>query len=365
MTKVPSFLRRRNGCTWALLALLAGCAEPQRIPVRHTRVSVVDDAFFINGRPTYAGRTWEGRKIEGLLLNARMVQGTFDDLNTQTVSRWAYPDTKTWDPDRNTTEFVAAMPEWRRHGLLAITLNFQGGNPVGYTKEQPWHNSAFREDGTLRPGYLARFERILTRADELGMIVILGIFYFGQDERLRDEGAVLAAFDNALDWITENGYRHVLIEVNNECNIRYDHAILKPDRVHELISRARRRGYLAGTSFSGGALPTENVVRASDFLLLHGNGVQEPGRIAEIVRHARAIPGYRPMPVLFNEDDHFDFDRPSNNLVAAIGEYCSWGYYDPGQNDYSDGYQSPPVRWDLNTPRKKSFFGLVKAISGE
>jgi len=71
------------------------------------------------------------------------------------------------------------------------------------------------------------------------------------------------------------------------------------------------------------------------------------------------------MPILFNEDDHFDFDQPLNNLVAAVGEYCSWGYFDPGKSDYSDGYQSPPVRWDLNTPRKKGFFELVKKITGE
>jgi hypothetical protein len=38
-------------------------------------------------------------------------QGIFDDLNPETRARWAYPDTKKWDPDRNTREFVAAMPQ--------------------------------------------------------------------------------------------------------------------------------------------------------------------------------------------------------------------------------------------------------------
>jgi len=128
----------------ALLLLAAGCVEPPQIPVRRTQVTIQGDAFFINGKPTYAGRTWNGKKIEGLLLNSRMVQGTFDDLNLETAKRWVYPDTKTWDPDRNTNEFVAAMPEWRKHGLLAITLNFQGGSPEGYSIDQPWHNSAFR-----------------------------------------------------------------------------------------------------------------------------------------------------------------------------------------------------------------------------
>jgi hypothetical protein len=155
-----------------------------------------------------------------------MVQGILDDLNPQTRDRWAYPDTGRWDPDRNTDEFVAAMPEWRRHGLLAFTLNLQGGSPEGYSREQPWHNSAISEDGTLRPDYMARLRRILERADELGMVVILGVFYIGQDARLRDEAAIVRALDNAVDWVLDQGYRNVLLEVNNECNVRYHHPIL-------------------------------------------------------------------------------------------------------------------------------------------
>ena len=345
--------------------LLASCSAVPTTSPRKTEVSIRGDAFFINGKPTYAGRTWNGKKIEGLLLNSRMVQGTFDDLNPATVGRWAYPDTKTWDPERNNREFLAAMAEWRRHGLLAITLNLQGGSPEGYSKEQPWLNSALTETGDLRADYMARFERILDRADELGMVVILGIFYFGQDERLKDEAAVLRGLDHALDWILSKKYRNVVIEANNECNVRYDHAILKPERIHELIDRTRKRGFLAGTSYGGGTIPKENVVRASDFLLLHGNGVKEPEKIAEMVRKTRAVAGYRPMPILFNEDDHFDFDKPANNFVAAVGEYCGWGYFDPVKNNYQDGYQSPPVRWDLNTDLKKGFFAKLKEITGE
>jgi hypothetical protein len=348
-----------------LLSLLAACASPAAGASRRTVVSIHGDAFHLNGKPTYAGRTWQGKKIEGLLLNSRMVQGTFDDLNPETAGRWAYPDTKTWDAERNNREFLAAMAEWRRRGLLAITLNLQGGSPEGYSNKQPWHNSALTPTGDLRPEYLARFERILDRADELGMVVILGIFYFGQDERLQDEAAVVRGVDNALAWLRSKGYRHVLIEVNNECNIRYDHAILKPERVHELIERTRKQGFLAGTSYGGGTIPKENVVRASDFLLLHGNGVKEPAKIAEMVRKTRAVPGYRPMPILFNEDDHFDFEKPENNFVAAVGEYCGWGYFDPGKNNYEEGYQSPPVRWDLNTDRKRSFFAKLHELTGD
>jgi hypothetical protein len=76
-------------------------------------------------------------------------------------------------------------------------------------------------------------------------------------------------------------WRNVLVEVNNECDVSYDHAILKPDRIHELIDRVCNtkqdgRSLLAGTSYGGATIPRENVVRSSDYLLLHGNGVKDP-----------------------------------------------------------------------------------------
>jgi hypothetical protein len=339
---------------------------------RHTAVSIHGDAFHINGRPAYAGRTWNGHKIEGLLLNSRMVQATFDDLNPQTAAQWAYPDTGRWDPERNTREFVAAMPLWRKHGLLAITVNFQGGSPRGYSSDQPWHNSAFNADGSLREDYLRRMESVIDKADELGMVVILGYFYFGQDQRFTDEAAVIAATDAATRWVFDKGYTNVLIEINNECNVRYDHPILQPGRVHELIDRVKRterdgRRLLVGTSYGGGTIPRENVVRASDFLLIHGNGVEDPARIAEMVRETRDVPGYRPMPILFNEDDHFEFDKPKNNFTAAIGEYTSWGYFDFRQRGegFDDGYQSVPVNWQITGARKRAFFKLLSEITGE
>ena len=78
----------------------------------------------------------------------------------------------------------------------------------------------------------------------------------------------------------------------------------------------------------------------------------------------RKLKSWRPMPVLFNEDDHFEFDKPDNNFIAAVESYVSWGYFDPGASDYSDGYQCPPVNWGINTPRKKAFFNLLKEMTG-
>src|SRR5512133_1552891 len=110
--------------------------------VPKTVVTIKEGDFFINGKITLKGRKFENISIEGLLPNSRMVQGIFDDLNPETRQLWKYPDTGVWDPDRNTNEFVAAMPEWRKLGLLAFTLNLQGGSPTGYGNKG-WINPGF------------------------------------------------------------------------------------------------------------------------------------------------------------------------------------------------------------------------------
>jgi hypothetical protein len=97
-------------------------------------VQIRGDDFWIDGAPSYPGRTWRGHRIEGLLLNSRMVQATFDDQNPATRARWRYPDSGRWDPERNVSEFVSQLPEYRRRGLLAVTVNFQGGSPEGYSR---------------------------------------------------------------------------------------------------------------------------------------------------------------------------------------------------------------------------------------
>jgi hypothetical protein len=131
--------------------------------------------------------------------------------------------------------------------------------------------------------------------------------------------------------------------------------------------------YYVSTSYTGGRIPQSNVVRASDFVLLHGNGVKEPKRITEMVELSRTVEGYRPMPVLFNEDDHYDFDKPENYMINALKSGASWGYFDfrkrgetltKADSTFSEGYQSVPVDWSIGSQRKKDFFRLLARISG-
>jgi hypothetical protein len=356
--KILSFL--------VMAMIAASFAQAQN---RKTSLSIKGQQFYINGKLTYEGRYWNGHKIEGLLFNSRMVQGIFDDLNPLTREQFQYPDTRKWDADRNTREFVEAIPDWKRHGLLAFTLNLQGGSPLGYGNKG-WINSAFDSIGNLRPDYLKRLEMILDKADREGMVVILGYFYFGQDEVLKDEKAVLKAVDHATDWLLKKRYKNVMVEINNECNIRYDHDILKPARVHELIQRVQKMSagkLLVSTSYSGNFTPLPNVVKVADYILLHGNGTKKPEDITALVERTRKVDGFTNKPVLFNEDDHFDFDKDVNNMLAATKAYASWGYFDyrlKGEESFDEGFQSVPVNWKISSARKKGFFNKVKEITG-
>ena len=76
------------------------------------------------------------------------------------------------------------------------------------------------------------------------------------------------------------------------------------------------------------------------------------------------------MPIVFNEDDNTNFDEPTNDLIVAVREHASWGFYDPGEgacgyhvrSTYTDGFQNVPINWRINTERKRGFFKLVSHL---
>lgn len=322
------------------------------------KVSIKGESFLLNNMPTYADVNNVNPRAIGMLLNARMVQALFEDENPETRGLWRYPNGDDFDPERNTDEFIAALPLYKAHGVIAFTINMQCGGPKAqyFTGNQPWHVSGFEENGALKSSWINRLRRVLEAARELGMVVILGLFYFGQDQRLLNEAAVKRAVENMVNWLMEHRYRNVLLEIANECDHPgYDHEIIKPHRIVELISLAKEvsGGELpVSTSFCGGVIPPDNILRVVDFVLLHGNG-QTPERIRSMVRAVRSRLQSFGMskPIVFNEDG-----TDLRNMEAALSEGASWGYYDQGRNNYRDGFQSPPTNWLINTPSKRAFF---------
>lgn len=355
-----------------------------------TTISIHQDEFHLDGRPTYAGRTFEGKKIQGLLMNVRAVQATFDDANPATREHWVYPDTGVWDPERNTDEFCAALPAWRAHGVLAFTINFQGGGAIYRPEVYDYYdNNAFTAQGELKPAYAARIRRVLAQADQLGMAVIVGLFYWKHVQKLADEAAVWRAAENAVDFLAETGHRNILIELANETDISgFGYAIFQPTNAHEMIKALRQRHpqFLYSTSQvganpdSGRGIPPASLVEAADYVFLHGNGCA-PDRLQRAIDAVKRMPTFQanPKPLIINEDS-----PGIPNLDVAWRNYVSWGYFDQGfgsswKGDYYvryetqaretdhaalSGFQTPPVNWGINTEQKRAFFERVAQITG-
>jgi len=218
---------------------------------QQTRIGIHGSHFTINGQSTYTpaqGFAAADPNLYGTLLNVRAVQAIFDDSNYPSQGSrqnpyptnvmgpvwFDYPDGK-FDPERNLNEFLAALPDWRRCGILAITINLQGGGPVdGNYGElgpmQPQVNTAFEKDGTLKPAYLERARRVIAEADRLGMVVIVGLYYQGENARVDeapDDANVRRGIVNAVRWLKSLPNRNVMIEVQNELGVGvYRHPLL-------------------------------------------------------------------------------------------------------------------------------------------
>ena len=349
-----------------------------------TAVSISNGGFAINGTPTYPGRSWKGHRIEGLLFNSRMANAVADDENPATRGAWAYADGD-WDAERNTREFIAALPSYRAHGLLAVCLNLQGGSPQGYSWHQPWRISGFTPEGGLKPDWLARLANVIRGADALGMVVILGRFYGRQSGVLRDESAVRAAVTNTVDWLCAQGARNVLLEIGNEVNLPiFAHAVISAERSHELIQLAQQRSQgrldtpagrlLVSTSLVALAAPPPGILAHADFLLPHGNHVHGPAGRDQPSPHGirfhlllhRTAAGYRGQPILYNEDDHYAFEQADNHFIAAVESGAGWGFFDYRRirERFEDGFQSLPVDWRISSARKRGFFELLLEVTG-
>lgn len=290
----PHIVVRRNSPRMlAIAVMLASTLCPMRcVFSAGTEVAVSGTRWLINGKPTNAGTP-----CEGLLMNVRMVNATFEDLGKAD-----------FDAEKNTDEFIAKLADYAAHGVNACTLNLQGGMP-GYEGAV---NSAFKADGSLRPEYLRRVERVIRGCDQHSMVVILGLYYQRQSKILRDEAAVRAGVVNAVRWIQSIGFRNVVVEIANE----YPHGgfahemIRSPQGQVSLIRLAKETspGLLVTASGYGDGKVHAEVAEACDFLTPHWNGTKVediPARVATLKRFGK--------PIVCNEDN-----KIGKNAVAAL-----------------------------------------------
>ena len=287
----------------ATVRVFATPVEAQNRASSHTRVSIRDGRWCLNDRITYPGA-----KAEGLLMNVRMVNAVYEDRNR--------PE---FDPNANTDEFIARIPDYTACGVRAFTLCLQGGMP-GYEGAV---NSAFDPDGSLRESYMRRVRRVIEACDRSGAVVILGCYYQRQDQVLRDEAAVRAGVVNVAKWVTDSGFTNVMLEIANEfAHGGFDHRLLKTgEGIAELIelAKATSPGLLVSASGLGDGRLDDPVAKASDFLLIHFNDTpvdEIPARIAALKPLGK--------PIVCNEDDKIG-EQGAKAAELSVVNGASWG----------------------------------------
>lgn len=290
-----------------------------------TTVSIIGDKWYFNDQVINPGSP-----AEGLLMNVRMVNTVFEDRGPELAKR-----TDDFDPDANTESFIEKIPDYVSSGVNAFTISLQGGMP-GY---EGAINTAFNADGSLREDYLQRVERVIRASDENNAAIILSLFYQRQhshDSALTGKTSVINALENSVNWITENGYTNVVLEVSNE----YRHGGFRnwPDGEWlmseagqvELIRRAKQLNpeLLVSTSGMGNGRYHEDLARAADFILIHFNTTSldlYESRIEDVKKYGK--------PIVCNEDDKLGPEGAAAQAIAVMNG-SSWGYMGMLRNQY-------------------------------
>jgi hypothetical protein len=308
-----------------------------------TILGIEGSDFTINGKLTYANIAGTNPQAHGLLMNARFIQGIFDDkAEPSRFSRYGY----VWDPDENTNRLIAALPEWKKYGLLGFTVGLQGGMPVLTINNTTIDNNPYSEDGkTIDAAYLSRLERLLCAADNLGMVVIVSMLYQGQSNRMADGRCIRNAVTACSHFLKDTSYSNIIIEVANEYNVgnfRNHPLVYYPEGIVSLIDLARKESGGLPTGSSGGGLHySPEVCAASDVILIHGNGATEQ-TYYDMIRDIKSLQMGR--PIVCNEDS-----PRFTQLKVAMRTHTSWGYY----NTHTK--QDPPANWSIS-PGEDQFF---------
>ena len=362
-----------------------------------TCVEISGTDFRINGELTYADAS-----CRGMLFNVRTVNATFDDTlgsvdwfddggdrdgnERSGYGNWSSPESA----EANTNRYIEGLAEYKAKGILAVNLCLQGGHPLngmawveegaGSAGRRPnghrdfYHNSVFAPDGSLDPNALGRVERVIEKCDALGMVVILQLFYFGQDTIFEDEDSVLKATDSAIDCLCVAGYTNVIVEIANEVmQGHFHHAILKPGRVVELIRRARDRArdqhgtHLIVTTSEAALLSAkqwseeeiDQVFSACDMVIIHGGDNVETGRVGDAselvdkVKRIRSTEWFaeNPRPIITNES------QGEQAFEAMVRRGVSFGLH-------SEIFQTMfPPKWGVWNNETTWFFDSVSNIT--
>ena len=291
------------------------------------------------------GLTYEGsryrRRVRGSLAMVRVTQALFDD-------EWMRE--RRFDPDANTDRLIGQLATYKRHGVGGIVVGLQGGDP-GYSgvangvdrgasadlgEKSGALVSAYEADGSLKPAWTSRLDRLLRAADSHSLVVCLVLFQQDQDEALSSPEAIVAAASNVARHLIERNARNVIIDIADawdEPEGRWDHRRFIPRYVEFLIRTVREQFQDAafslpiGASSGSGMLYPLSLARLCDVVLLQGDGRSAADKLAR----SRQFKEYG-RPVLMVSDSNGsqatsdELDRERAIAEAYLQGASGWSY---------------------------------------
>ena len=347
---------------------------------RKTVVGIQGNCFTINGALTYtaqAGYPNASPLLRGRLMMMKSANCIFDDARYPEWGSdktpyfghvsWDYPDGP-WDPERNTREFIAQLPNYKACGLSAIYVNLMGNQPTGVAAGHPWINCGYTPLGDLKPEYAKRLCAVLDAADELGLAVFVGLSYpivdrnvMVQDSNEQDDLLIQRMISNTVSYLALTGHRNILIEIGNESNQNcYNHRMLMGEGIKQAIAIAKKacRGlFPVSTSVCYFHDLPVDALADGDFYLLHAPHAI-PSLAANYIRQVQERLG-NDKPIILKED------MSVMCMMEALSLGVGFGLYHQGVNNYCEGFQTIPINWKINTVGKWNYFSQLARLSGQ
>lgn len=289
---------------------------------------------------TYSGGQYRS-KARGRLMTLWLPNALFED-------EWLTE--QEFNPDDNTNRVIAALDEYAAHGVGAIGVSLQGGDP-GYAKEVNGISrngvasggkehgslvSAFNPDGSLKNSWMGRLERLLRETNSRGMVVCLAYFGRGQDEVFESQQAIVVAARNVTNWLIEKNFRNVVIDVAPGWDVEpenWDNGSFIPEYIAHVLEDVRERFHEAAFALPIGASSgpdmsyPASLAQLCDVVLVQGNGLS-PSRKRARLQELQA--NQRPVWMVSDDNGH-DSDLATLSLETGSADIlfvdgAGWGF---------------------------------------
>ena len=258
----------------------------------------------------------------GKMVTMRLTQAVY--LNDASGTR--DQDMVLADAQENTAHFIAQIPDYREHGVLAWSVGLEGGNAQNQASDPNFDSGDFTVDGTngsrsplaadgltWKTGRRELVEDVIEALNEQGMVCCLGLYYNQLYYWHSSQANYRAAMGTVTDMLIENGYRNVCIDLANEAGVDAAGGWTSGTNVFGSDANvANELDYLRGLwtgepwrppiGCSSRSMPGPLTIAESDVHWYHGNvsgGVSnKPLRVQDILDDSTVG------PVVMNEDEN-------------------------------------------------------------